>query len=141
MTIIKVKNNVRALVVEDAEFRHDWFRKKLPGCIIASEPEDAIARFIIAENLLPFDIVFLDHDLRVDLAGNRFMVSAEDPDYEKDTYWRVAQLLKGQNFKGTVIIHSGNPVGAKRMADLLSDLDVYILPFGSFDIQRQGVKE
>jgi NAD+-processing family protein with receiver domain len=125
---IQIPSHARCLIVEDAEVRLDWFLAKLPSSMTAVTPQEAIMILDISQD---FDVVFLDHDC----AGSYF-VDPADPEFLNKSFWRVAQYLHRTEFKGLVVIHSGNPVGAKRMEALLSSVcKVAVLPFGSFDIE------
>lgn len=131
---IKIPRATSCLIVEDAEERIKWFRKVLPGCTVAVNPKEALAILQSTDN--DFDIVFLDHDCRVDTEGTRWMVEPTDPDFLNSTFWRVAQHLHRMEYSGQVVIHSGNPIGAKRMEALLGSVcKVAVIPFGRFDIQ------
>jgi hypothetical protein len=130
-TLIRIPTNERCLIVEDSEARNDWFREKLPESIICTNPHEATVELVAADQYgYRFGIVFLDHD-----CVPRF-VEHEEPEYRKLTFWAVAEYLAVKKFAGIVVIHSGNPVGAKRMADLLESAGVLvsIIPFGMFDI-------
>ena len=143
-THLKIKKNQHVLVVEDNEFRCNWFLERIPGCMIATSPADALSilnTFEVEDLPAKFDIVFLDHDC----AATNF-VDPTDPDFLRKSFWTVAQYLRDIDFGGTVIIHSGNPVGANRMRALLGPLDhrpsssssigkVHVIPFGSFDVE------
>ena len=129
MATIQIPMHFRALVVEDSDIRNQWFREKLPGCTVATSPQLAISNLLINHNSL-YDIVFLDHDARP------VFIDPADPDFLDKTFWRVAQYLRRIEFKGMVVIHSGNPVGAARMEALLgATCKVAVLPFGMFDIE------
>lgn len=127
MTTIKIPSDYRCLVVEDSEARNEIFRRWLPEAVIATNPADALDHLKSDR----FDVVFLDHDYH----GLMF-VDKSDPEYLNRTFWAVAQKLHRIGFIGQVIVHSGNPIGAKRMADLLSEsADVFVSPFGSFTVE------
>ena len=128
-TLITVPCNYRCLVVEDADFRIDWFRQKFLNCNyhVATEPTGALELL----QLFKYDVVFLDHD-----CNGRFFVDKSDPEYLNRSFWAVAKELRQMKFDGKIIIHSANPVGVMRMANLLSrTCKVHVAPFGSFDIK------
>jgi CheY-like chemotaxis protein len=126
-TTIKIPKRYSVLVVEDNPIRHDWFRMKLPYCEISETTKDAIAALTYFDK---FDVIFLDHD-----TVHRF-VDPSEPDFLDLTFWKVAQYLHRTEYKAQIIIHSGNPVGAGRMAALLGpEAKVTILPYGTFDIE------
>lgn len=115
--------------MEDNQFRNDWFLSKLPDAVVADNPTAAVS--ILKTIEYDFDIVFLDHD-----CAGKFFVSPEDPEYLNKTFWKVAQELHRTEYAGQVVIHSGNPVGAKRMQDLFgSSIASHVIPFGQFDIE------
>lgn len=127
MTTINIPAGTRVLAVEDNAVRNDYFRKMIPGVVIAETVDSAMDAL---ENQ-SFDLVFLDHD-----CINKF-VDRMDPDYNQLTFWVAAVKLNVMNFPGVVVIHSGNPVGAARMAELLRDRwagTTFVQPFGSFEI-------
>jgi hypothetical protein len=126
-TKITIPSDYRCLVVEDSEVRNEWFAYKMPNCVIATNPLDALREL----NEHEFDIVFLDHDCH-----GKFFVDPTDPEFLNRTFWRAAQKLHRDEFKGEIVIHSGNPVGAKRMFDLLKNkCHPFVAPFGSFDVR------
>lgn len=137
-TVIKLSPNVTCLVVEDSEERNKWFLANLPHLDIAETPKVALAMLALHS----YDLIFLDHDCRTE-NGQRSFVDPEDPDFLRDTFWSVAESLAenpGPAYDAPqIVIHSGNPVGAGRMAALLRSNDryrhVYVMPFGSFKIE------
>lgn len=137
MNTITMSPNVTCLVVEDAPKRNEWFASVLPHFDIAETPKVALAMLALHH----YDIVFLDHDCRVDAHGVRTFVEPTDEDFLDSTFWRVAQRLAGSEApvedQPQVVIHSGNPVGANRMAALIRSVNprVYVMPFGSFEIK------
>jgi hypothetical protein len=136
LTIITIPADKSVLIVEDNEIRLNWFREKLAGMkyTTCSTPQKALNVLGVHR----FDVVFLDHD------AVPLFVDPSDPNHDDKTFFRVAQLLARNGFDGTVVIHSGNPVGAERMAHLLEDrgnIHVVIAPFGSFDITVTCVRD
>jgi CheY-like chemotaxis protein len=126
--IIRIPAKTRCLVVEDNAVRLTWFLVKLPNCTVAESPQEAVMTLDTSE---PFDIVFLDHD-----CDGKFFADPTDPEYLNKSFWRVARWLRHIQYNGRVVIHSGNPVGAERMAALLgATASVHVLPFSSFDIE------
>ena len=133
---ISIPSNHVVLIVEDNEERLERFRAAFHGMRyqVCVSPQEALD-FLKDETP---NAVFLDHD-----CVPRFVDSA-DPDYDTMTFFRVAQQLVKNSYNGLVIVHSGNPVGAKRMADLLSDrseANVVIAPFGSLKIVRTSARD
>lgn len=136
-TIITIPADKFVLVVEDNAERIEWFETALKGTMYHIRTNTQHALEFFSERVPP-DVVFLDHD------AVPFFVALNDPDHEDKTFFRVAQRLARDNFSGLVVIHSGNPVGAKRMADTISeraDATVVIAPFGSFKIERTCVRD
>lgn len=137
MNTITLSPNVTCLVVEDAPVRNKWFTSVLPHFDIAETPKVALAMLYLHH----YDIVFLDHDCRVDANGIRTFVEPTDEDFLENTFWRVAQYLSKSEApiqdQPQVVIHSGNPVGANRMAALIRSVNpkVYVMPFGSFKVE------
>lgn len=126
-SIIRVPSRSRCLAVDDLDRRLDWFLEKIPNCTTAKSAQEAITTYDTSPR---FDIIFLDHD------AVSVFVEPTDPDFLNTTFWRFAQHLHREEYNGKIIIHSGNPVGANRMNALLGSVaDVYVLPFGSFDIE------
>lgn len=130
-TVFGIPENKFVLIVEDNEERIEWFKNALSGMRyqICMTPYDALAWL---DSSTP-DVVFLDHD------AVPMFVQPEDPDFSDLSFYRVAQRLARDNFSGLVVIHSGNPVGALRMANLISEKNcakVLKAPFGSFKIAK-----
>jgi hypothetical protein len=106
-------------LVEDSAERIKWFNQKVQRMTVACRPDWALEEL---NHGAPFDIVFLDHDAQWNDATKTFMSVA----------LRLAEL----EFSGTVVIHSMNPVGAKRMAHVLGrHATVQVMPFGTFEIE------
>ncbi len=125
-TMLRIPKNRSVLVVDDNEDRLRWFRNEYPGVKCAETP--AIAKLYL--DRLLFDIVFLDHDCVPNF------VDPQDPDFESKTFWSVAQKLMDST--AVVVIHSGNPAGAQRMAALLRTRqlgETFIYPIGTFKIK------
>ncbi len=103
---------MKILILEDDKIRQAYFIKHLEGheIYIVDNSKDCIEQLQKHWNYL-----FLDHDL-----GN-----------DTDSGYVVAQWLhkKNNNLPDEIIIHSLNPVGAKRMHQLLPMAK--IVPFNS----------
>lgn len=130
MNTIKLTGQGKYLVIEDSARRISWFRSKLPiaNTVYATTPEAAVEAVSVA--VLDYDVVFLDHD-----AVNIFW-NEEDKDEAKSTFIYAARKLAMRGFSGTVIIHSFNEPGARRMDSLLwHTADTHIWKFGMFDIE------
>jgi CheY-like chemotaxis protein len=113
--IITIPKDARVLVVEDSAIRINWFREHLDTFDLAVDPKQGLD---LLETSCPYDIVFLDHDASWDEFDLTFMP--------------VAERLKELNYQGELIIHTYNPVGAKRMQRLLRH--GAWMPYGTFDI-------
>lgn len=114
----------KVLVVEDSAERVSWFRSKLPGASIATTKEQALE---FLKNGAPFNLVFLDHDA--------VPIFWTEKDADEKTFYDVAKRLTELKFSGTVIIHSFNAAGIKRMESLLRHTaDVRVMKFGTFTI-------
>jgi hypothetical protein len=127
-SVIYVPKRSSVLVIDDSHERLDWFNKKLTNvhAVYADSPIKAER----AAGFYPYDMVFLDHDAVPEL------IDKTDPNYYDKTFYRVAEALARLRYPGIVIIHSHNPIGARRMAALLERYaHVQIMPFGSFDIE------
>jgi CheY-like chemotaxis protein len=100
---------MRILFLDDDPTRIQKFKQAMIGheVIAVETADDAIAR-LRAES---FDAVSLDHDL-----GGEVYVASE----EHNTGYSVAKEMVTIENRPTTIIHSYNPVGAKRMADKLN---------------------
>lgn len=136
--IINIPAGTKVLVVEDNEIRNKWFRSHVPSVDIKIAETVRIAQLYLERN--EFDMVFLDHDAVpgfVDPLTN----GKPNPHYSELTFWKIAEELTSMNFPGVIVVHSGNPSGAGRMAAMLrrrQDGSTFVYPFGSFDI-RYGV--
>ncbi len=99
----------KILFLDDMKVRHDSFRLRFPNenITFVETAKEAIA---ILEKDLQWDVICLDHDL-----GGRIFVDSED----ENTGYQVAKFLSGKKMTCNIIVHSCNPVGAKRMLDLL----------------------
>ncbi len=120
---------MRIFILEDSKERHIWFRNKLKDHDIDMVETAAEGVDLIQKN--KYDRIFLDHDL-----GGDFMA---DSDVESNCGVTVAKALAHSINKDTqTIIHSWNPVGARKMHEILyydgGNRDVTIAPFGSFTI-------
>lgn len=101
------KDNVRILILEDDEERVSAFRRRYPQAVIVKSATDCIK--LLSEE---WDLVYLDHDLGTATFGT---TKREDCGYE---IVRHIQEHKPENLKPTeFVVHSSNPVGAKRMID------------------------
>lgn len=123
---ISIEKGKRILVVEDSERRIRWFQEHLGGPTdYARTLNQGLHR---AADASKYDVVFLDHDAIPE------MWSPESNNIP--TFYQVAVLLANQNYDGQVVIHSYNPVGAKRMANIIRSEKTLIWPFGTFEVTR-----
>jgi len=108
------------LVLDDDLDRHAWFKQRMPDAKFAETAEQAmrlLARY-------KFNAAFLDHDLHwTHLSSIKIF---------KGTGREVAKFMQDMNFKGSVVIHSKNPIGADLMCEFLPH--AHIAPFGTFEI-------
>jgi predicted O-methyltransferase YrrM len=110
---------------DDLEIRISWFQEAYKDHTLVYALDAVTALDIL--NKRKFDLIFLDHDL-----GGGFM---QDSDYHNTGYQVAKGLLQTINAETNVIIHSWNPDGAKRMADVLYEREkgrVLRQPFGRF---------
>lgn len=110
----------RILVVEDDGDRIVWFQRRMPNAVFAETAEQAIRLLAIYK----FNAVFLDHDLHwTHLSSIKIF---------KGTGREVAKFMQDMDFKGSVVIHSKNVIGADLMCKFLPH--AHIAPFGTFEI-------
>lgn len=106
---------VRVLVVDDQEVRHEGFRKQLIGAELwhVYNVAEAIEALDVA---VPFDVAFLDHDLK----GIK-VVGLEETGQEVCRYIaRMSPALRPMR----IVIHSWNNHGAAAMAGILQDASI-----------------
>lgn len=100
---------MKILIVEDDFTRIKMFKSWLIGFDydVCEDADPAIEKV----NNEKYDLIFLDHDL-----GGRVFVDSND----KNTGYQVAKaIVNSINKDSFVIIHSLNPVGAEKMANIL----------------------
>lgn len=120
-TTITIPHKSKVFVLEDDKNRLDWFHMKLGTKHLyyawSPDPKYVIGRIDLSD----MDLMFLDHDL--------------GDDFRDGTYF--AQQISGMDLSGTeIIIHSSNPVGAKRMKKYLPG--ALTIPFGRFKIRVEN---
>lgn len=108
-----MSQGLRVLILDDDIMRHAAFAQRLSGNEIhhASSAKIAITSL---ENNVPYDIIFLDHDLG----------AAEGPGLpDPGTGYEVAKWLAEHPDKQPkmIILHTLNPIGAKNMKACLPD--------------------
>ena len=113
----------RILFLDDSKERHDAFKKHLNQRALAEglsfrpvyvyTAKDAI----LALQYKKFDEIWLDHDL----GGETYVTRTEETGYEVALFIEKMYYDNGREpMKSTVIIHSFNPAGVKRMMQALS---------------------
>jgi len=122
--VITIPDTSRVLLIEDSGFRIEWFRAHIPERLdVAWTPEMAVER---AGHCHEYDLIFLDHDAKWDDA--------------QVTFYEAALRMEQLGYSGTVIIHSLNVPGAKRMQYALSrNANVQLLRYGTFEIEVKHV--
>ena len=111
---------MKILVVEDAEERIKWFKKRFENdlLIIVTNADDAIKKLMYD---LQWDCIFLDHDLsNEDFGKNGF---------NERTGTEVAKFLNSKDYKGKIIIHSMNYYGMRSIQSYLPNSIVCQFPF------------
>ena len=95
-----------------------------------------------------FDLVSLDHDLgdfqTADIDSSAIYGSADKKEFTGyDVAWYIARQLEDDKIPPRVIIHSVNPVGAKRMLDVFKSahISAFMIPFGAEEEKEKEEKE
>src|SRR5690349_20523942 len=97
---ISIPRGSRVFLVDDDDYRIEWFFARLTSITVAKEAPDAVA---ILDSYPRFDFIFLDHDLEL-FTGN------------VGDGLQVAEHLAGWGFDGrNTYIHSTNQNGAAAM--------------------------
>lgn len=105
------------LILEDAEERNRKFRNNLQGCRV--EIVDNVERCINLLYTYEWDILFLDHDL-----GHKVFT----PSNKESGYGVACWLETNPKWKPkTVVIHSLNPLGVKKIKQALPE--AIVCPF------------
>lgn len=121
---------LRVLVLEDDELRQNWFLKRFFGKAsvdLAATAKDGIA--MLTANR--YHAIFLDHDLRPEHSAGM---------WDDDTGYLVARHLAVNPQHGaSVVVHSMNPSGSRRMVDALhaAGIGAQLIPFPS--LQRSSI--
>ncbi len=118
--LITIPAGSRVLLIEDSGARIEWFRERITERLdVAWTPEMALER---AGHCLEYDLIFLDHDAKWN-----------DP---RVTFYEAALRMEQLEYPGTVVIHSLNTPGAKRMEYALGrNAKVVLLRYGTFEIE------
>jgi len=115
---------MKVLIVEDEDYRLNWFLDRIGNCDIAKDVQTAIN--FLTKNT--YDYIMLDHDL------NGYL---ENP--SESTGYEVAKFIAGTpNEKAEIIVHTVNPAGAQAICSILPNAKP--LPFGTFDVTKVGSK-
>lgn len=123
---------MRVLILDDNEDRHKGFAKALVGC-----ERVHVNNYYEVVSVLAgprFDVAYLDHDLSDRQAVGQFLGSPELFAGEKtgtDVAEYIAEMPADRR-PDRVVIHSWNPSGAQRMADILREVGVSctLAPYG-----------
>lgn len=111
-----MRARMRILILDDEEVRHTGFSKMLPGHDLTHVY--SYEESVVALEGAQFDIAYLDHDLGVGCA---------------ETGYDVAMFIAGMpedKRPAKVVIHSHNPIGARRMGQaLLGKTRAMIYPY------------
>ena len=121
--------NKKLLFLDDDENRHVEMKKRVPLAMDAST--ETIYVYTVEEcidaleNKGPFDLVMLDHDL----GGRVYVKEVIGTGTEVAEY--IRDKLDKDKRPSSIIIHSWNPPGAKRMREILSGCvkNVVCVPF------------
>jgi CheY-like chemotaxis protein len=116
----------RVLILDDNESRHREFQKILADSErthvwTASQAIDAL------RDNPPYDLLCLDHDL----GDQRNRLLLTPPGDGADVAVFINIKLEKNKYPKRVLIHSWNPTGAQRMADLIRSvgINVIVKPF------------
>jgi CheY-like chemotaxis protein len=111
---------MRILFLDDDKIRHKAFKRMHIGSVIKSvhTAKECIAALEIDE---VYDVVSLDHDL----GGEIFAASDKNSGLEVARYIRDG--LDKAKYPKRVIVHSMNPIGAKRMVQTIQDAGVPVV--------------
>ena len=117
----------KVLVLDDDLDRVVWFKQRLPDALFAQTADEAIK--LLEDN--SFQAAFLDHDLH--------WTHIADIGIFKGTGREVAGFMQKIRFKGSVVIHSRNVLGAAMMHKYLPQAQVS--PYGEFEVQLRHSDE
>lgn len=107
---IEIKGNMRILILDDDQIRHDHFKQKYTDHDITHTY--TVEETVNAIMLDKFSYIFLDHDL----GGLQMVESGNGTGYE------IAKFLHDNpQYLPThdIVVHSLNPIGRKNMIDVL----------------------
>lgn len=109
---------MKMIIVDDDQFRHDWFAKKYYSDVRIHTYSVAQACQELSRHKGTLDAAFLDYDLM------DFGPTGMYGDKQEYTGQHVAKFIASLPWcdrPQDVIIHSHNPVGAGKMYDILVD--------------------
>lgn len=105
---------MRILILEDDPNRHRAFKTNFaPHEICITENSKECIQLLVDEN---WDMLFLDHDL----GGQQMVESGENTGYEVAIFLEEHYMFR----PATVVIHSFNPIGARKMSQALPSATV-----------------
>ena len=117
-----VPTDWKVLVLDDDLDRVAWFRNRLPNAEFAHTADEAVK--MLAAN--KYQAVFLDHDLTEEHYTKPTLKSF------KGTGQEVARFMNTMKYKGVVVIHSRNLLGADMMMEYLPN--AHLAPYGEFEV-------
>lgn len=109
----------KIMILDDRQERLDYLSEMYSGCEIYCARNYAQAINLLAAH--KFELVSLDHDL------GDFYVAEMDENLVERTGSEVAEYIKNMpadQIPDEIIIHSSNPVGARRMLSILDGYNV-----------------
>lgn len=107
--MIRIPQGSRVLILEDDPRRMKEFRRRLIGTHVVHAETASECIAVLSEDTA-WDVIFLDHDL----GGEQMVEGVEGTGYEV-ALWIYEHMPE----RPPVVIHSANPVGARRMRELL----------------------
>lgn len=122
-------------VLEDDANRQLWFLRRFFGHTV-DLAEDVSAAFLLLK-ANHYDAIFLDHDLEFKHYGT---YDRDDPNTGYVVAGYLAQNPRKQPH-ATIVVHSMNPSGSKRMLDVLRNhgIDARQIPFPQLRNSRIGL--
>ena len=90
--------SLRVLVVEDEEYRKEWFRGQYPFALIVAHPDDAIAALVQQA----WDVLYLDHDLGLEPRNGRDVAN-----------WLIKERHAQPGIR--IVVHSVNVVSGPKI--------------------------
>lgn len=109
----------RVLILDDDDNRHREFARILHG-ISQLHVHTATEAIAALRDHPPFDLVCLDHDLGD--FDNKLLLT--DPGNGTEVALFINLHLERSHYPKRIMIHSWNPAGARRMADLIRSVGI-----------------